>query len=58
MGLKKSHTDRKIAGVCGGIGQSMGVDPTLVRILFVLAAVFGLGSPIIIYIILAIIMPD
>jgi len=58
MGLKRSTTDKKIAGVCAGIADSLGMDPTVVRVLFVLAAVFGFGSPIIIYLILAVVIPE
>lgn len=35
----RSRTDRKIAGVCGGLGEVLDVDPNLVRIAFVLLAV-------------------
>jgi phage shock protein PspC (stress-responsive transcriptional regulator) len=58
MGLKRSTTDKKIAGVCAGIADSLGMDPTVVRVIFVLAAVFGFGSPIIIYLILAVVIPE
>lgn len=58
MALKRSTTDKKIAGVCAGIADSLGMDPTIIRVLFVLAAVFGFGSPVIIYLILAVIMPE
>lgn len=58
MGLRKSRTDKKLAGVCGGIGEAWDVDPTIVRVGFVLATVFGFGSPIFIYLILAFIMPQ
>jgi phage shock protein PspC (stress-responsive transcriptional regulator) len=58
MGLKRSTTDKKLAGVCAGIADSLGMDPTIIRVLFVLAAVFGFGSPVIIYLILAVIMPE
>jgi len=36
--MKRSKNDRIIAGVCGGIGESMGIEPWLFRILFI---VFG-----------------
>ena len=39
--LTRSTTDRKIAGVCGGLAEYIGTDPTLVRILWVLAVVAG-----------------
>ncbi|MBR1644771.1 MAG: PspC domain-containing protein [Bacteroidales bacterium] len=42
--LTRSRRDKKIAGVCGGIGRYFGIDPTLVRIIFlVLLLVYGGG---------------
>ena len=49
--------DKKIFGVCGGIGEYFDQDPTLIRILFV-ASVLLFGTGILLYIIMAIIMPD
>ncbi len=55
--LTKSITNKKLAGVCGGLGAYFGVDPTLIRIGFVIATVMGGGFPAIpLYIVLAIIM--
>lgn len=45
-----------IAGVCGGIGEYFDVDPTIVRIIWVLVVLFG-GSGILVYIILWIVIP-
>lgn len=56
--LTKSATDVKIAGVCGGIAEYFGVDSTLIRVLYLLFTFIGSGSPILLYIILAIIMPE
>ena len=57
--LVKSRTNKKLAGVCGGLGEYFGVDPTLIRIGFVIATIFGGGFPAIpLYIILAIIMSN
>ena len=39
--LYKSSLDRKISGVCGGIGEYFDIDPTLVRVIWVLAALCG-----------------
>lgn len=39
--LTRSTSDRKIAGVCGGIAQYLYVDPTVVRIIFLLALLCG-----------------
>jgi phage shock protein C len=55
--LYRSNSDKMIAGVCGGLGKYFGVDPTLIRLIFALLVVFGVGSGILLYIILAIVMP-
>jgi phage shock protein C len=57
--LAKSRTNKKLAGVCGGLGEYFGVDATLIRIGFVIATVFGGGVPAIpLYIVLALIMSN
>ena len=38
---RRSTTDRKIAGVAGGLGRAIGVDPVLVRVGFVILTIFG-----------------
>lgn len=55
--LYKSRTNRRVFGVCGGVGEYFGVDPTLVRLLF-LALSVALGSGLMVYIIAAIVMPN
>lgn len=55
--LYKSRTDRKIAGVCGGLAEYLNIDSTVVRLLAVLL-IFGAGSGLLAYIIAAIIMPE
>ena len=54
--LYKSNTDKKLDGVCGGIAQYFGCDPTLVRVIFAIAAISG-GFGIWAYLICALIMP-
>jgi phage shock protein PspC (stress-responsive transcriptional regulator) len=54
--LYRSKTDSMIGGVCGGLGKYFSIDPTLVRLAFVLLAVFG-GGGVLIYLILWIIIP-
>lgn len=54
--LYLSNTDKKIAGVCGGIAEYFNIDSTVVRILWVLFMFFG-GSGILAYIICALIIP-
>lgn len=56
--LKKSRTDKKIAGVCGGIGNYVQIDPVIVRMGFVLAGLASAGIMIILYVILAIVLPS
>ena len=55
--LYKSKTNRMISGVCGGIGEYFGVDPTWVRLAWVLFCILG-GSGILAYIIALIIIPE
>jgi phage shock protein PspC (stress-responsive transcriptional regulator) len=55
--LYRSSTDKMLAGVCGGLGQYLGIDSTIVRLIFALLVFFGVGSGVILYIILALIMP-
>jgi phage shock protein C len=56
--LCKSH-NRVLAGVCGGVADYMGVDPTLVRVLVALVSFFtALVPALLIYIVAAIILPD
>jgi len=56
--LYKSRTDKMIEGVCGGIADYIHVDPTIVRVLYVVISLFTSGFPgILLYIILAIIIP-
>lgn len=55
--LRRSRTDRVIAGVCGGVGRYLGVDSVLIRIAFVVLAVAG-GSGVLLYIIGWIVMPE
>ena len=56
--LRKSK-NKMIAGVCGGIAEWLGWDPTLVRVLYVLVSIFSAAFPgILVYIILWIVMPN
>ena len=55
--LYKSNTNKKVAGVCGGIGEYFGIDPTIVRLGFVALSLLA-GGGLAVYIIAAIIMPD
>lgn len=54
--LFKSRTNRVICGVCGGLGEYFNIDPTIIRLLFVLLGFTSTG--IIAYIIAAIVIPE
>lgn len=49
--------EKVLGGVCGGIAEYLGMDPTVVRIIFLLLSLFGFGTGILVYVILWIIMP-
>jgi phage shock protein C len=55
--LYRSRSDRRIAGVCGGLASYFSIDPTLVRLLFVLGLLF-VGGTFLAYIILMIVVPE
>jgi phage shock protein PspC (stress-responsive transcriptional regulator) len=55
--LYRSRTNRKLAGVCGGLAQYFNADPTLIRVLFVVLAVLG-GPGLLIYLVLWIVVPE
>lgn len=55
--LSKSQTNRMLCGVCGGIGEYINLDPTIVRLIWVVCSLCG-GCGIFAYIIAAIIMPN
>lgn len=55
--LYKSNTNKMICGVCGGLGEFFGIDPTIIRLIW---AIFGLmaGTGIVAYLIAAVIIPN
>ncbi|MFZ2488934.1 MAG: PspC domain-containing protein [Anaerolineae bacterium] len=55
--LQRSRTNRVIAGVCGGLGQYLNLDPVLLRVLAVILAFISGGTMILVYLALALIMP-
>ena len=57
--LRRSRQHRMIAGVCGGMAEWLGWDPTLVRVLYVVGSILSAAFPgILVYIILWIIVPN
>lgn len=56
--LTKSSGNRMICGVCGGIGEYLKIDPTVIRLAWALLTFGSIGTCLIVYIIAAIIMPE
>lgn len=57
--LKRSRKNKMLLGVCGGIAEWLGWDPTLVRIVYVLVSICSAAFPgALVYVILAILMPQ
>ncbi len=54
----RSRTDRKVLGVCGGIAHAMDVDSTVIRLAWVLLTIHSIGLGLIIYLILAFVLPE
>ncbi len=55
--LRRSRSERVVAGVCGGLGRYLGVDPVLLRIGFVVLAIAG-GGGLILYVVSWILIPE
>lgn len=56
--LVRSRRDRKLAGIAGGMAEYMGVDPTIMRLVWVLAAFFSVGVVVLLYLILIFVIPN
>jgi phage shock protein C len=57
MNLSRSHDDRRLAGVCGGLAKNFGWDSGRLRIVWVLAAIFTAFAGVIVYLVLWFLMP-
>lgn len=55
--LTRSTTDKKIAGVCGGLARYFGLDVTIIRIVFLISLIFG-GLGLWIYLIVWLVAPE
>ncbi len=56
--LTRNADDAMIGGVCAGVADYLGLDVTLVRVLAVLGAIFGLGSLVVAYVVAWLLMPQ
>ena len=56
--LVKSRTNRMLTGTIAGIGEYIGIDPSILRVIYAIIVLCGFGTPVILYIVLAIIIPE
>lgn len=56
--MKKDKDNAMIAGVCAGLAAEYNVDVTMVRLGFAVAALMGFGLPVVVYIVMALVMPS
>jgi len=56
--LRRSIVNRQIAGVCGGIAEYFDIDPTAVRVAYVLLSVFTAFAGVLVYLILWLLIPE
>ncbi|MFK3935966.1 PspC domain-containing protein [Alkalihalobacillus sp. NPDC078783] len=56
--LYRSQNDRKLAGVCGGLAEQYNFDVSLLRIIWALLVIFTSGTALLIYIIMALVVPN
>lgn len=57
--LTKSQTNKTICGVCGGIAEYLDIDPTIIRVIYLLLSFFSAAFPgLLLYIILALVIPN
>lgn len=56
--LYRSRKERMFGGICGGIGEHIDVDPTIIRLIWVVITILSLGTGIIVYLIAWIIIPE
>ena len=55
--LYRSQSDRMIGGVCAGMGEYLGIDPTLIRLLFIFTTVWG-GAGALVYLVMLLVVPE
>jgi phage shock protein C len=56
--LYRSRRNRFLAGICGGLGEYFGVDPTVMRLIMAAASIFSLGAGLLFYLIAWLIIPE
>jgi phage shock protein C len=55
--FRRSLTDKKLFGVCGGLAQYFGIDSSLIRMLYVVLCLASFGAGLLLYVIIALVVP-
>jgi phage shock protein PspC (stress-responsive transcriptional regulator) len=55
--LTRSNSSKMLAGVCGGLGEFLDIDPTILRLAFVFGSFISGGTALIVYIVMALVVP-
>ena len=55
--LYRSRKERMIGGVCGGLGEYLNIDATVIRLIFVIVALWG-GAGVIVYLVMLLVVPE
>lgn len=56
--LYKVDHDKKLMGVCGGLAEYLNIDPTVIRIAWIIFTLISVGTGILIYVICALVFPE
>lgn len=56
--LYRSRSDRMISGLSAGLGNYIGLDPTVVRLIFALGAIFLFPAPLVVYFVMMLVVPE
>lgn len=56
--LYRSRDNRMFMGLCGGLGEFLGLDPTIIRLIFALTAIFTFPIPLIVYLVMMLVVPE
>lgn len=56
--IMRSRVNRMLCGVCGGIGEYLNIDPTLVRLIWALCSLGSVGLGVIVYFVAAVVIPE
>jgi len=56
--LYRSRDNRMFSGLCAGMGEFLGLDPTVVRVIFALSTIFIFPAPLLVYLVMLFVVPE